>query len=417
MNEQKIETAGTMLIHTKVIALLPTPGCSPRRALRRPRQVGVMRAFIAALSFACAATQAAGLPLIVSATVNYTQNTLTITGQNFGSSPSVTLDSLAFTTVSSTSSQVVAAFPSGTPPTGLTPGTYFLTMQFKNQLPTIFTVAVGATGPAGPTGSPGSPGPQGLPGLTGATGAAGAMGPPGPMGPTGPTGNVGAQGPAGVQGVAGPVGLTGATGAQGPAGPAGATGPQGPAGNGASNFTNCTAAIDSAVVYQGVWTCRSALPHFVDNGDGTVTDSKTGLIWEQPTIACTGEITCVTDTYTWSSGDNNPDGTLFTTFLWAMNGQTSFGGGNGQSCFAGYCDWRIPTVNELQSLLLAGFTNCPSSPCTDPTLGLTRGANHWSSTADTLIPGQAWTVNFANGFVSRNGETFLFAARVVRSGR
>ena len=39
---------------------------------------------------------AAGLPLILSATVDYTSKTLTITGQNFGSNPVVTLDNVNF---------------------------------------------------------------------------------------------------------------------------------------------------------------------------------------------------------------------------------------------------------------------------------------------------------------------------------
>jgi hypothetical protein len=38
-------------------------------------------------------SQAAGLPLVISATVEYSHNTLTISGQNFGSNPAVTLDS------------------------------------------------------------------------------------------------------------------------------------------------------------------------------------------------------------------------------------------------------------------------------------------------------------------------------------
>lgn len=60
--------------------------------------------------------QASGLPLVISATVDYTHNTLTISGQNFGSSPAVTLDSLSFPTQSSASSQIVANFPSGDVP-------------------------------------------------------------------------------------------------------------------------------------------------------------------------------------------------------------------------------------------------------------------------------------------------------------
>jgi hypothetical protein len=161
-------------------------------------------------------SQAAGLPLVISATVDYTHNTLTISGQNFGSSPNVTLDSLAFPTQSpSSSSQIVANFPSGKAPSSFTPGTYFLTVTFRNQLPTIFGVDIGANGAAGP------------PGPAGATGAVGVTGPAGPIGPAGAQGPIG---PPGITGPAGVIGLTGATGATGSAGPQGATGPQGPAG-------------------------------------------------------------------------------------------------------------------------------------------------------------------------------------------
>ena len=155
-------------------------------------------------------TEAAGLPLVISATVDYTHNTLTISGQNFGSSPTVTLDSLPFPTQSSASSQIVANFPSGKAPSSFTPGTYFLTVQFKNQLPTIFAVDIGANG---------APGPVGPAGAQGSTGVAGAPGPVGPAGLAGPAGPAGVPGPAGS---AGSVGLTG------PAGPQGPTGPQGP---------------------------------------------------------------------------------------------------------------------------------------------------------------------------------------------
>src|SRR5881392_699960 len=79
-------------------------------------------------------------PLVISATVDYTQKTLTINGQNFGSSPTITVDSLTFPTSSSSSNQIVGNFPSGVPPSSFTPGTYFLTLRFTNQLPAVFTV-------------------------------------------------------------------------------------------------------------------------------------------------------------------------------------------------------------------------------------------------------------------------------------
>jgi hypothetical protein len=159
-------------------------------------------------------SEAAGLPLVISATVDYTQNTLTISGQNFGSNPAVTLDALAFPTQSpSSSSQIVANFPGGKAPASFTPGTYFLTVTFKNQLPTIFGVDIGANGAPGPVGPAGA---QGAPGVAGASG------------PVGPAGSAGPAGPAGAAGVPGSTGATGAVGLTGPAGPQGPTGPQGP---------------------------------------------------------------------------------------------------------------------------------------------------------------------------------------------
>jgi collagen triple helix repeat protein len=165
---------------------------------------------------------AAGLPLVVGATVDYAHNTLTITGENFGTSPSVTLDAKTFATLSAASNQIVASFPTGTTATGFTPGSYYLTLQFKNQVPAIFEVDIGANGAQGPAGARGPTGPQG------STGATGPAGPPGPTGNPGPVGPVGATGATGPQGAVGPMGPAGAPGAQGPAGSTGAQGPPGP---------------------------------------------------------------------------------------------------------------------------------------------------------------------------------------------
>src|SRR5437660_1659872 len=85
-------------------------------------------------------------PLVISATVDYTNKTLTIAGQNFGNSPIITVDSLTFPTLSSSSNQIIGNFPSGIAPSSFTPGTYFLTLQFRNQLPAVFTVDIGANG-------------------------------------------------------------------------------------------------------------------------------------------------------------------------------------------------------------------------------------------------------------------------------
>src|SRR5437879_373208 len=156
--------------------------------------------------------QATALPLIVSATVDYTNKTLTITGQNFGTSPIITMDSLTFPTLSSSSNQIVGNFPSDRSPSSFAPGTYFLTLQFRNQVPAVFTVDIGANGTPGPIGPQGIQGPQGVAGTNGANGKDGGVG---PAGPAGKDGGVGPAGPAGKDGGVGPTGPAGRDGTNG----------------------------------------------------------------------------------------------------------------------------------------------------------------------------------------------------------
>jgi hypothetical protein len=180
---------------------------------------------------------AAGLPVIESTTVDSAHGTLTIAGQNFGSAAAVTLNAIKLTTHSSSTSQIVATFPSTNPLSGFAAGTYYLSVQFSNQLPVLFTVEMGAAGAQGPAGVAGPAGPAGAQGVAGpagpagATGAAGPMGLPGGVGPAGPTGPSGASGTAGATGATGPAGLQGVAGPAGPAGPIGPAGPPGSATN------------------------------------------------------------------------------------------------------------------------------------------------------------------------------------------
>jgi hypothetical protein len=82
---------------------------------------------------------------------------------------------------------------------------------------------------------------------------------------------------------------------------------------------------------------------YTDNGDGTITDNKTGLMWEKKDQSGPSGIHDVHYTYTWSGPSYGSsyimDGTITSTFLAALNG------GSG---FAGHTDWRIPNRFEAR---------------------------------------------------------------------
>jgi hypothetical protein len=150
-------------------------------------------------------------------------------------------------------------------------------------------------------------------------------------------------------------------------------------------------------------------PRFMDKGDGTVTDHQTGLIWEKK-VAGSSCLHCVNDLYTWTSSGTAPDGTAFTAFLDALNGGPT-GVGNCLSDdavtvtggFNGHCDWRLPSIVELETIVDLSVPGCdpgvfPSgiATCIDPIFGPTQTGNYWSSTAVPGFP-VAWLASFRRG--------------------
>lgn len=142
---------------------------------------------------------------------------------------------------------------------------------------------------------------------------------------------------------------------------------------------------------------------FVDNGDGTVTDTQTGLMWEKKDDL--GGLHDKDDTYTWANA--------MSEFISEVNGYSA--DGTAQTGLGGHSDWRMPTNAELQSILLAPFP-CGTSPCVDTAFGPTVANYYWSSTTDSDDPAFMWDVDFLDGSVNSHSKTLSFYVRAVRGG-
>src|SRR5262249_15010886 len=146
---------------------------------------------------------------------------------------------------------------------------------------------------------------------------------------------------------------------------------------------SCPAATDLASCVPNA----AASPRYVDNGDGTLTDLTTCLMWEKKTGTVGNVVDCSTTTcadphdvnnvYQWCSGtspnctnpSNPPDGGAFTDFLPRVNGQLC--GSSTCPGLGGHHDWRVPTLAELQTIvdLTQGLCSGGSGACINSAFG------------------------------------------------
>jgi len=116
-------------------------------------------------------------------------------------------------------------------------------------------------------------------------------------------------------------------------------------------------------------------PRFTDNGNGTVTDNLTGLIWLK-NANCFGA-----RNWTQALSDAN---TL-------NSGECGLGDGSSEG------DWRLPNVRELQSLIDYG-RQTPALPSGHPFTGV-QSSLYWSSTTHATNASYAWGVYMRCGHV------------------
>jgi serine/threonine protein kinase len=138
---------------------------------------------------------------------------------------------------------------------------------------------------------------------------------------------------------------------------------------------------------------------FIDNGDGTVTDNCTGLMWQKDTADVNGD------------GQSNDQDYLPWSKALEYCEKLSF---------AGHEDWRLPNIRELQSI--ANYRHF--YPAMDPVFRVvTNGARYWSSTSNVFFSDEtplqgAWIVSFDGGYVIiHTDKNDLLFVRAVRNTR
>lgn len=132
-----------------------------------------------------------------------------------------------------------------------------------------------------------------------------------------------------------------------------------------------------------VYTQLSILDRgFTDNGNGTVTDNDTGLIWQK---AEGGSMT-------WDSA---------ITYCESLS-------------LTGNNDWRLPDIKELESIA----DDSKSNPSINTTYFPTANPSYyWSSTTSVYSPTSAWGVYFYDGNVGFYEKLGSNHVRCVRGGQ
>ncbi len=147
---------------------------------------------------------------------------------------------------------------------------------------------------------------------------------------------------------------------------------------------------------------------FTDNGDGTVTDNYTGLMWKKCAEGLSGNdcATGAAQTFTWQM---------------ALQQVTTINADTSQA----YNDWRLPNIKELASIV--------ELQCESPTANLTlfpaapddfdvNAAFVWSSTPSSIYQAaqsagrtQAWGIRFIKGETAKADKSSAAFVRLVRN--
>ena len=133
-------------------------------------------------------------------------------------------------------------------------------------------------------------------------------------------------------------------------------------------------------------------PRFEDNGDGTITDHLTGLVWLK-NANCAGSM-------------NWYDALTYCNNL--AHGSCGLTDGS----VAG--DWRLPNIIELESLVNTEESN---SAAWQNTQGFSnvQSSYYWSATTSAYHTVNAWLVGMVSGYMGCTGKSYSYYVWPVRA--
>jgi hypothetical protein len=149
---------------------------------------------------------------------------------------------------------------------------------------------------------------------------------------------------------------------------------------------------------------------YADNGDGTIHDLQTGLVWEKLGLSFPPHE--VTQAYSWANA--------YAVKIAALNTPP---------CLAGQCDWRLPNVTELLSLIVYDRSGPAVSPdfatqcsvgCAPTACSCEVSDYYWTSTTvefSSEPPGtNAVMIDFRDGGSFTDSKNVMHHVRAVRGG-
>jgi len=174
---------------------------------------------------------------------------------------------------------------------------------------------------------------------------------------------------------------------------------------------------EAVIRFQKVPTTPSFPDHrrYIDNGDNTVTDTQSGLIWLK-------NANCIGTQYPLfakdcTSGEGPVNWEQAQAFVAGLNNKQF------PECDANHTDWRLPNVQEMQSLVHYGFSKPAMSNAAGngpwqekDAFSNVKSNSYWTSTPDSANTDLAWRLRMDRGLLFTEQKSYPFYVWPVRGG-